>query len=422
LFSKEGEIFLNNDRDLSAVITNGNVKLGVFGKGNLGGSGVGINLAGLGDAIMPGCLCEGWGVAGNGIAGGASVHNPAPGNLKLTAFSSTPSTATSRVTLSSLPSLQVTQAYLPAKEAPTALFENRVTITNKGSEAINDIRYTRAMDWDVPPNPFNEYVTIGGREGATNVLYSSNDGFSTVNPLEPKTYAPYYQRTADGGYVLDENGDPIVVGEQTVNTDFVDAGPGDHGAVFDLGFGDLASGSSKTFSIYYGATTSEATALGALANVGAEMYSLGQSSPNGSPGTFIFGFKGVGGEPITVDQPLEPITDGNEVIPPVTGQKGRTGAIVGGGVCAAAGAYVALNGAPLVLAGGGALGLAGKLVLTPAQATSIIGICAAGGSFAEDAALNFIRHFLQSKKGDEVSDDSNERNTAQDQRLSKGEI
>lgn len=389
LLSKEGEILLNSDYDLSAVITNGNVKLGVFGKGNLGGSGVGINLAGLGDAIMPGCLCEGWGVAGNGIAGGASVSNGSPENLKLTAFSSTPSTATSRVTLSSLPSLQVTQAYLPAKEAPTALFENRVTVTNKGSETINDIRYTRAMDWDVPPNPFNEYVTIGGRESATNVLYSSNDGFSTVNPLEPKTYTSYYQRTADGNYVEK--------GAETVNADFVDAGPGDHGAVFDLGFGDLASGSSKTFSIYYGATTSEATAMGALANVGAEMYSLGQSSPSGSPGTFIFGFKGVGGEPITVDQPLEPVVDGNEVTPPVAGKKGRTGAIVGGGVCAAAGAYALLNGGSLVLAGGGALGLAGKLVLTPAQATSIIGICAAGGSFAEDAAVNFIRHFLQSK-------------------------
>ena len=39
------------------------------------------------------------------------------------------------------------------------------------------------------------------------------------------------------------------------------------------------------------------------------MYSLGQSSPSGSPGTFIFGFKGVGGEPITVDQPLDPVAD-----------------------------------------------------------------------------------------------------------------
>ena len=301
LFSEKGEILLNSDYDLSAVITNGNVKLGVFGKGNLGGSGVGIDLAGNGDAIMPGCLCEGWGVAGNGIAGGASASNDSPENLKLTAFSSNPSAATSRVTLSSLPSLQVTQAYLPALEAPTALFENRVTITNKGSETISDIRYTRAMDWDVPPNPFNEYVTIGGREGATNVLYSSNNGFSTVNPLEPKTYTSYYQRTADGNYVEK--------GAETVNTDFVDNGSGDHGSVFDLGFGDLASGRSKTFSIYYGATTSEATALGALANVQAEMYSLGQSSPSGSPGTFIFGFKGVGGEPITVDQPLDPVAD-----------------------------------------------------------------------------------------------------------------
>jgi type IV pilus assembly protein PilY1 len=319
LFSTEGEIVLNSDYDLSAVITSGNVKLGVFGKGNLGGEDVGIYLAGLGDAITPGCLCEGWGVAGNSIAGGASASNPSPGNLKLTAFASTPSTATSTVTLSTLPSLQITQAYLPAAEAPTALFENRVTITNKGSDSISDIRYTRAMDWDVPPQEFNEYVTISGRQGAKNVLYSSNNGFSTVNPLEPKTYIPYYQKTETGEYALDENGNYIEKGAETENADFVDAGSADHGAVFDLGFGSLAGNSSTTFSIYYGATYTEATAIGALTFVKAEMFSLGQSSKEGSPGTFIFGFKSVGGKPLGVEAPPilfpEPNTDANN--PPV---------------------------------------------------------------------------------------------------------
>src|SRR5262245_23391370 len=49
-----------------AVISNGPVSLGIFDTGNLGfnpGTGaVGLSLAGVGDAITPGILAEGWGV------------------------------------------------------------------------------------------------------------------------------------------------------------------------------------------------------------------------------------------------------------------------------------------------------------------------------------------------------------------------
>jgi hypothetical protein len=301
LDSTGGEIV---NSDVGSVLRSGPIALGIFGGGNLGFSNTGLRLDGVetGDAVTPGCLCEGWGFAGDGIAGGASVANSSPGNLKLTSFSATSSSVTSVSTLRSLPSLKITQTYTPSKQAPTELFEGKVSIENTGSDTISDIRYTRAVDWDIPPTVFNEYVTIGGRVGAKNVLYSSDNGFASVNPLEPK------------GFI-----DPA-----TVNTDFVDSGPDDHGAVFDFGFGDLAGGASSKFSIFYGGTTDETKALAALSSVNAEVYSLGQASGrdywsqierqiDGKPGTFIFGFKPTNVTAATQEQIS--LTQGFDVLP-----------------------------------------------------------------------------------------------------------
>lgn len=244
------------------------------------------------DATAPGCLCEGWGVSGNGIAGYANVSTDGGVNNLTVApggFTSTASTATSTVTVTSLPTLMVTQAYAPATEAGASdvLFRNTVTITNTGAATITDVRYVRVMDWDVPPTEFSEYVTIRGVAGA---LYhpvlnpggllqrSHNDGFETANPLV--------------------NGAPIT--GSTLNADFTDLGVFDHGAYFRFGFGDLAAGETKTFSVYYGAGTSQLQVENALGAVGIELYSLGQSSTAGGPTlgtpyTYAFGFKGVGG-------------------------------------------------------------------------------------------------------------------------------
>jgi len=276
------------------VITSGPISLGVMNEGHLGWAGTGLNLAGVGDALIPGCMCEGWGVAGNGIAGYANISTDGGvNNLVLDSFTSTPSTAISQVHLNTLPDLQVTQSYAPSAGAPNQLFEDQVTITNNGNGTINDVRYRRVMDWDVPPTEFSELVTIGGLPAA-NLLYSSDNGFETANPLGTRS-------AIDAG---------------TVNTNFVDNGPHDHGALFDFGFGGLGAGESKTFSIFYGATYNEPDAYTALGNVGAEIYSLGQSSgrndagvPNwisGEPGTYIFAFKGVGGTPITPSHAPEP--------------------------------------------------------------------------------------------------------------------
>ncbi len=262
-----------------AVITlpGGAVSIGVNDQGHLIFGGVGLTLTGLGDALTPGCDCEAWGVSGNGIVAYAGQVTGIS-NLTVDSFSSTATTATSATHPTTLPALSVTHAYAPSSGSSASLFAATVTITNTGGSTITNVRYSRAMDWDVPPTEFSEFVTIQGLPAA-NLLFSNDNGFATPNPLI--------------------NPGAIVGGTNNVN--FTDVGPADHGAFFTFGFGDLAAGASVTFTIFYGATTSEAAALAALTGVSAEIYSFGQSNGGqitGSPGTFIFAFKGVGGTPI----------------------------------------------------------------------------------------------------------------------------
>ncbi|NEP76802.1 MAG: PEP-CTERM sorting domain-containing protein [Okeania sp. SIO3B3] len=134
------------------------------------------------------------------------------------------------------------------------------------------------MDWDIEPTAFNEFVTIQGTNLATNVLFASDNGFASANPLSGPSSILF-------------------------TGDAVDSGPSDHGALFDFGFGSLGSGDSRSFNIFYGAASTEVEALAALAAVNAEVYSLGQASvlggsSTGTPNTAIFAFSEVGGVPI----------------------------------------------------------------------------------------------------------------------------
>lgn len=234
------------------------------------------------DATAPGCLCEGWGVSvNNATSGWASqdlFNNGGISNLTSTGFSSTATTATSNVALTSLSGLTVTHAFSEADNAPGALFKAVVTIRNNTGATVNDVKYVRAMDWDVPLTEFSEYVTIRGTATTTLLDRSTDNGFSNVNPL------------VDTGAILGG----------TTDSDFEDSGPADHGAYFRFNFGSLDDGEEYTFTIFYGATASERTALAAIASEGIELFSLGQSSGTGGPtdgvpATYIFGFKGVGG-------------------------------------------------------------------------------------------------------------------------------
>jgi type IV pilus assembly protein PilY1 len=286
--------------------TNGLVALGVNDEGHLNTSdgNVAVNSSRTGlaykfaddgqffDATSPGCFCEGWGVSVNGTDSGFANVSADSGanNLTVGSFASTATTATSAVSLTSLPGLKVTQAYTPSVSNTTgALFKNRVTITNDTLAAVNDVKYARVMDWDVPRTEFNEFVTIKGTATTTELEKSHNNGFNTANPLAD------YGEMFPGG---------------TTDVDFTDVGPKDHGAYFRFNFGTLAVGESKVFDVYYGAAGSEADALSLLGLVtsGIELYSFGQSNGNqltGVPATFIFAFDGVGGsnvipEPMTL--------------------------------------------------------------------------------------------------------------------------
>lgn len=274
----------------AAVITNGNVMLGVNDTGSLntyegvpspvsGTIPTGLRFTPTGnEGTSHGCLCEGWGVGigDTGDWGGDGGDNTGGAvNLTVASFTATATTATSVVELTS-GGLRVTHDFALAAETDN-LYRVTVSITNTSGVAIEDLRYTRAMDWDIEPTPYEEFSTIQGTAAATSVLYAGDNGFDSTNPFASRS--SYF---ASG--------------------DFVDAGPSDIGALFDFGFGTLNANETFTFEIFYGGAATEDEALSALAAVGAEVYSFGQSSSDedglGGSGlnTFIFAFKGVGGD------------------------------------------------------------------------------------------------------------------------------
>jgi uncharacterized repeat protein (TIGR01451 family) len=181
-------------------------------------------------------------------------------------------------------------------------------MTNTGTAAMTDVRYRRVMDWDVEPTAFSEWVTIQDPGKSSHLRFDSDDGFASASPLAGPTYIDS-ESVCGTGYTGPCTFTDLGSGGTfpTVTT------PDDHGSLFDFGFGSLAVGQSKSFRIYYGATTSESSAVSALTAGGAEVYSLGESNcpeanPDsgnatncssepansgvkfGTPVTFIFGF------------------------------------------------------------------------------------------------------------------------------------
>jgi len=280
----------------SAIIDNGVIQLGVDDLGQLNIPGpdspvthtpfVGLRYLPTGfESTSHGCLCEGWGVGiGETLVSGYANNAVGTANLSPVSFSSTASTAVSSVALTS-GELAVTHTFGPAAETPN-LYRVTVAITNTSGVDIADLRYTRTFDWDIEPTTFSEYVTHAGVGTTPAVLTAFDNGFVDSNPFGSR--AP-------------------IGGAGFLNGDFVDSGPFDHGSNFDFTFGALAAGETFTFDIFYGGARTEAGALAALGEVGAELYSLGQCSGDaagtGADGcnTFIFGFSGIGGEVIVPD-------------------------------------------------------------------------------------------------------------------------
>lgn len=303
----------------SAIISDGNVSLGVddFGQLNIGGgiadvtgiTTVGMRYVDTGtgteyESTSHGCLCEGWGV-GIGETGeeGSSNNAQSTSGLTLDSFTSTATTATSVV---STASLQITHDFALASETDN-LYRVVVEIENTSAVDIDDLLYKRTFDWDTSPTPFSEYVTIAGTAASTNILSANDDGFCTQSVFATCT--------------------ELVTG---ATGDFTALGPSDHGANFDFGFGALLAGESFTFEIFYGAAIGESAALAALGEVSAEAYSFGWSGSDAdqdgfidSSGalapTYIFGFSGVGGVALpdpTPDPDPDPNPDPTDVPEP----------------------------------------------------------------------------------------------------------
>ncbi|MCW5861285.1 MAG: hypothetical protein KIS63_23505, partial [Caldilineales bacterium] len=276
-------VFIGNDTVLLGVNPSGELNVAGGPRSTVLGSRiVGLRYLPTGnEGIGHDRPAEGWGVAdaGSGRAGWAN-RDQGIVNLAVLSFSADERTAIATVEMTG--ALRVVHAFHPSVFAN--LYQIDVSIENISSAAI-DLRYRRVVDWDVEPTAFSEFVTLAKGDSPA-LVFTSNDGLASANPLAGPS---------DRGRI----------------GSFVDAGPADQGALFDLNFGTLAAGGRRNFRIFYGAAGSEAEAFDALGTVGAEAYSLGQSSKpgaaaSGQPNTFILAFSHIGGSAIVPPPPPPP--------------------------------------------------------------------------------------------------------------------
>jgi hypothetical protein len=251
----------------AATLDTGLVQMGVAASGGLGDGGVGL-VGVAGDAITPGCLCEGWGASASGSSGyvyGLGTSGFTSSALTVTDASGSDLSAQSVVVMGN--GLTVTHDYSYA--AGGVLFGVKVTMTNTTAGALTDVRYARTLDWDVPPGHFS-------------------DDFTTVYGGTP---------TGPGGAVLHTSTDPFDVPDPLVfrstdsNTNVVNA-PGDLGSYFVFGFGNLGAGESVSFDTFIGAGRDLAQLITAFTSVGIEAYSY--TYDNDTPATYGYGFRGLG--------------------------------------------------------------------------------------------------------------------------------
>jgi hypothetical protein len=296
--------------DTGVVIGTPQVELGVMDAGNLiydsyggeyapnDGLAAGLYFLWSGnEVLMAGCYCEGWGVA-DALTGryGQAGDEFGYDNLVVDSFTTTPTSAVSVVRVldpnTEAGVFKVTHDFHPS--LTDYLFECAVTIQNI-SPATVDAKYRRVMDWDMIPGGGAWEVVTLKRNGATKVGLTNNNGFAEGNPLSDPQW-PYEVPYKTG--------------------DFVDYGPADQGAQFNLNFGMLAPNQSVTFYFYYGGAPDQISAMAALAQVGAEAYSLAKPDPysggydapassdwnaiypGGTPNSAVFGLKGVGGRKV----------------------------------------------------------------------------------------------------------------------------
>ena len=256
------------------------------------------------DATTPGCLCEGWGAGfvdrvGRQSHGRANESRGGVQNIEVKSFVSDETSITSTVWIKDSvgqPVLEVTHRFGPAAKVPGALFQALVTMTNISGDSLQDVRYNRTMDWDVPPTEFNEYVTIKGAAASAaspntpKILYSGDNGFMTPDPFSSSgSYGSYRNQDVDRG------------------------GPTDHGFTATFKLGELLCGEAHTFMIYYGAAADRPTMEAAFVTEDVPLYSIGESANRDRYGrrvdpsdvSYGFGFKGLSGSAIAPSLPTK---------------------------------------------------------------------------------------------------------------------
>lgn len=252
----------------TTLTTTTGVTMGVFDHGGLGSLGVGLTWPGTGDAITPGCLCEGWGVAANGT--GNYSYGGGTSGLSGATFVAGATADAGVSTVTSSHGLLITHTY--SQTASGNLFKVAISISNNTGADVSDLRYARTLDWDVPPGHFtDDFTTIyGGSPGgpAGNVLHTSFNPFAVPDPMVLR---------GDFGGPADANAT-----DQT----------GDLGAYFILSFGTLADGATRDFTTYIGAGRDVASLLADFVANGVGAYSY--SYDNDGPATFGWGFGAAG--------------------------------------------------------------------------------------------------------------------------------
>jgi hypothetical protein len=294
---------------VGAILDNGTIEIGVDSAASLnldGGSesaGTGTTIVGLRDVatnlegVSLGIPYEGWGLAdlvSVQSGGAASLVGKAGGTFNLTYVDSGvsgsgtlgestgdrayyvydlyPTVVGPSTEVPIPPLMEITHDFHPSKNP--RLYEIEVTIENTSLNAVKP-RYRRVVDWDIEPvGTSPNYVTIHYGP-STAVTGSNTDAFNPVDPLTPF------------GPILSPTRGTSACGANLETIDCV----GDIGAGFDFEFPEIPPGGKLRFWLYYGAAPTEAGALAALADVGASAYSLGQSATDGTPMTFMLGFK-----------------------------------------------------------------------------------------------------------------------------------
>lgn len=251
-----------------AVLDTGSVSMGISDFAGLGEAGVGL-VGPTGDAITPGCLCEGWGASAGGSAGytyGGSRTGMVSGTTTATVLSGSSLAAASVVSMSN--GLEVTHTYSYA--AGGLLFKVHVAMANTTAGSLSDVRYARTLDWDVPPGHFSDDFTTVRFSALGGKLFSTS-----TNPFAVP--------------------DPLVTRTQDKDINITDT-PGDKGSFFIFKFGDLAAGEKTEFDTYIGAAGTTKELVDALNGVGAEAYSY--TFDNDTPATYGYGFVGIGLPPV----------------------------------------------------------------------------------------------------------------------------